>query len=79
MWRRVTHAVFAAFALLVGSHLAVPAWGGLVRGHGPALTGALVALAFYSAAALVAVASPDSDPAASGDDPLPRVLSYLAQ
>lgn len=65
-------------AALYGLCALVLAWGGLVRGHGAALVGAFVALALYSAAALVVTLFPDSDSASPGDNPLPRVALYLA-
>lgn len=70
--------VLLAVAALFGLIALALAWGALVRGNGLALIGALAVLALYSAAALIVVVFPDANSAAPDDDPLPRIVSYLA-
>lgn len=65
-------------AALFGLCAVALAWGGLVRGKGAVLVGALAALALYSAAVLTVAFFPNSDSAAPGDDPLAAIMFYLA-
>lgn len=70
--------VLLAVAALFGLSALSLAWGTLVRGNGLALIGALAALALYSAAALVVAIFPAANSAAPDDDPLARIVFYLA-